>query len=191
MLALYALHNRNSVSLLCEPAPSKEQLNNILQAGARACDHRLLRPWQFLVIEGDARLELGELMLQVKLLDEPELGVQSQQKLREKPLRAPLIIAVIAKIQHDDKVPEVEQILSAGAAAQMMVTAAFAQNIGAIWRSGALSHDKRLCMALGLQERDCIVGFLYMGSVKTSKPLSDVNALDYTSYWTDTESNKS
>jgi nitroreductase len=184
MDALTALHSRNSVNLLCEPAPTEAQLQNILRAGLRACDHKNLTPWRFLIIEGDARHRFGELMVSVKatiaggVLD-PVLAA----KLRSKPLRAPTIVAVVAKIQNHPKVPEIEQILSAGGSAQMMMVAAHAQNIGAIWRSGSMMFQAEMRAGLGLAETDHIIGFIYLGTPLAVKALAELNTSDYTSRW--------
>ena len=185
MDALTALHSRNSVNLLCEPAPTEVQLENILQAGLRACDHKNLTPWHFLLIEGNARHRFGELMAQVK--DATQDGVIDPllaAKLRSKPLRAPTIIAVVAKIQNHPKVPEIEQILSAGASAQMMMVAAHAQSIGAIWRSGSMMFQAEMRAGLGLAETDHIVGFIYLGTPLATKTLTELNTSDYMSRWT-------
>jgi len=170
MDALTALHTRNSINLLCEPGPNQKQLNNIINAGLRACDHGRLRPWKYIVIEGDARLRFGKLMAQVKSeLDGTELNPDTTKKIQSKALRAPMIIAVVAKIIEHPKVPEIEQLLSAGASAQMMMTAAHAQGIGAIWRSGALMFEDSMRNGLGLEKTDKLVGFLYLGTIKAAK----------------------
>jgi len=185
MDALHALHNRVSVNLLDGPAPTETQLENILKAGLRACDHKNLRPWKFLLIEGDARQKFGELMVETKKsqLVGQECAEEEKAKLLTKPFRAPTIIAVIADIKKHAKVPEIEQILSAGAAAQMMMTAAFAQNLGAIWRSGSLMFENKMKQGLGLTETQQIVGFIYLGQIKASKRTPELNIEDFCSTW--------
>ncbi len=183
MDALEALHTRNSVAQLTEPAPTTEQLDNILQAAMRANDHRRLRPWKFLIVDGEARNKLGQLMLKIKLQDEPELAEDQQQRIVAKPLRAPLVIVVIAKVRSDENVPDIEQILSAGGAAQLMMVAAHAQGVGAIWRTGGLAYDARMRTGLDLEEGDQIVGFLYMGTAQTVKRLAEMNPQDYILPW--------
>jgi len=184
MDALTALHTRNSVNLLGEPAPSAAQLETIFKAGLRACDHKNLRPWRFLVIDGEARKQFGELMMSVKQAMEPEpLSQELADKLVSKPLRAPTIIAVAAKITDHEKVPEVEQILSAGAAAQLMMTAAHAQGIGAIWRSGSMMFQPAMREGLGLDDSHRLVGFLYLGTPKAIKPLPELNPDDFVQVW--------
>jgi len=185
MDALFALHNRVSVNLLTEPAPTQTQLDNIFKAGLRACDHKNLRPWKYLIIEGDERAKFGELMVAAKEAQNElrECAEEEKNKLRSKPMRAPTIIVVIADIKPHDKVPEIEQIISAGASAQMMMTAAFAQGLGAIWRSGSLMFEEKMHEGLGLTSDQKIVGFIYIGHIKASKRVPELNPADYASKW--------
>lgn len=184
MDALTALHTRNSVNLLTEPAPTKQQLENIIQAGLKACDHGRLRPWRFLIIEGESRHAFGELMASVKSkLDGNTLSKESAEKISSKAFRAPTIIAVIASITEHPKIPKIEQLLSAGASAQMMMTAAHAQGIGAIWRSGSLMFDEMMHHGLGLKNNEELIGFIYLGTIKAAKPLATLESKDFVSYW--------
>lgn len=185
MDALTALHTRNSINLLCEPGPNPEQLNNIIKAGLRACDHRSLTPWKFLLIEGDARKKFGELMVKAKeSADQQPISAELSAKIRSKPMRAPSILVVVAAIKEHDKVPDIEQVLSAGAAAQMMMTAAHAQGVGAIWRSGSLMFTNEMLQGLKLTSRDKIVGFIYLGTAKVAKPLPNYKISDFLEHWT-------
>lgn len=137
MDVLTALHNRVSCALLTEPGPSAEQLEIMLKAAVRAPDHANLRPWRFLLIEGAAREQLGEVLVQAALTDTPDSAPEALDKVRRKTLRAPTIVVVVAKLTEHPKVPEIEQIITAGAAATNLVTAAFALGVGAYWRTGA------------------------------------------------------
>jgi nitroreductase len=185
MDALTALHTRNSINLLCEPGPNPEQLNNIIKAGLRACDHHSLTPWKFLLIEGKARDTFGELMVKAKEAAEQQpISSELARKIRSKPLRAPTILVVVAAIKEHQKVPEVEQVLSAGAAAQMMMTAAHAQGVGAIWRSGSMMFTKPMRKGLNLAVNDQIVGFIYLGTAKIAKPLPMHQVSDFLQRWT-------
>ncbi len=185
MDALTALHTRNSVNLLCEPGPSREQLENIVKAGLRACDHKSLTPWKFLLIEGTAREKFGKLMAKAKeKADKRPLSPDLMAKLQNKPMRAPTILVVVAAIVENDKVPEIEQVLSAGAAAQMMMVAAHAQGVGAIWRSGSMMFSSEMRQGLGLAQTDQIVGFVYLGSPKICKLLPSYNTDNFLENWT-------
>ena len=170
MNALDALLQRQSCNKLTEPAPSPEQWQFIQQAALRAPDHARLRPWRFLVIDGAGREQLGELMVALLLEDRPDASDAEQQRVREKPLRAPMIVVAIACIQAHPKVPAMEQVLSTGCAVHAMLLTAFAQGLGAIWRTGPLASDTRLHAGLGMTAGETIVGFLYLGTPASSLP---------------------
>ena len=183
MDALEALQTRNATSRLTGSV-SKEALGNILSAGLRAPDHALLRPWKILVVAGDSLVKLGGLFAQAKLTADPGQTAEQLEKVKSKPLRAPVILIVVACPREHPKVPEVEQILSAGAAAQNMCVAAHAQGLGAIWRTGDMAYDPVVAKGLGLSGTDKIVGFIYVGEIDgRQKPLPDINAEDYVTHW--------
>jgi nitroreductase len=165
MDALSALHGRVSCPKLVDPAPAGDVLKNIQKAAFRAADHARMRPWRFLVIEGEARNQLGDLFVASAQYSDDELTVKQRERIVKKPLRAPMIIIVIASLRDNPKVPEIEQIISAGAAAQNMITAAYAQGVGAIWRTGSVAYDQIVMDGLGLSRSEKIVGFLYLGTV--------------------------
>src|ERR1700761_8759734 len=96
--ALATLLSRASVKLLGEPGPDDEQLKIIFEAAVRAPDHGKLRPWRFFVIRGEARKRLSELFVEGLKRREPGANEDLIEKEREKPLRAPVTIAVVAKI---------------------------------------------------------------------------------------------
>ncbi|MBS1203877.1 MAG: nitroreductase [Proteobacteria bacterium] len=162
MDALELLVNRRSASRLAEPAPAGEQLDNILRAGMRAPDHGTLQPWHFFVIDGEGRERLGKVLEQGAIAaGQDEKGIE---KARTSPLRAPLIITVVAKCEMDHKVPQWEQLLSAGCAVMAMQMAALAQGFNGIWRTGPLTDSLQVREAFACREQDKIVGFLYLGT---------------------------
>lgn len=165
MDALDALHQRSSVPKLNDPLPAPEMLENIYKAAFRAADHAVLRPWRFLVIKDSARERLGELFVKAGLAGDAALEPAAIEKLRAKPLRAPLILVCISSYKPHPKVPEIEQDLSAGAATQNMLLAAFAQGLGAMWRTGSLAYSEVVKDGLGLSDNEKIIGFLYIGTI--------------------------
>src|SRR5438270_6041166 len=111
------LLSRASVSDFDDPGPNDAELQLILAAAVRAPDHGKLRPWRFFVIRGEARDQLSELF--AAALTRREHGATEKQIAKEqtKPLRSPLTIAVAARVTPDHKIPPVEQVFSAAAAA--------------------------------------------------------------------------
>lgn len=183
MDALTLLNQRNSAPKLVEPAPDHSALEQIFTAALRAPDHGRLRPWRFLVIEGNDRRQLGNLFAQALRVRKPDANPEEIEKSRVAPLRAPLIVTVIARLQ-ENKVPKVEQLLSAGSAAHSILLAAQALGFGAIWRTGDNSYDATVKAGLGLTGGEEIVGYIYLGTpAGTPKPLPELNVADYVSAW--------
>lgn len=139
-------------------------LENIYKAAFRAADHGLLKPWRFLEIRQDSRQRLGELFVEAAKQDNPDISEIQQEKLRKKPLRAPLIIVTICSYQDHPKVPQFEQELCVAAATQNMLLACHAQNIGAMWRTGALVYHPVVTAGLGLSKNEKVIGLLYLGT---------------------------
>jgi nitroreductase len=160
-----AIHSRASAIKLREPAPSREHLQQIIDAGARAPDHGKLAPWRFVVLQGQARAALGDLMAQGLRSRNPAATTDELQRERDKPLRAPCIIAVAAHPIKPHKVPEIEQTVAVGAAVQNMFLAAHALGHGVMWKTGPAAYDPAIKQYLGLADEDLVVGLLYLGSV--------------------------
>ena len=184
MEALDALINRVSVARLGEPAPTPEQRELLLRAALRAPDHGQLRPWRFLTVEGAAREQLGELFVRAQLARDAQAPAALLDKARAMPLRAPLLVAVIACLKAHPKVPESEQLLAAGCAAHGMLLAAHALGLGAIWRTGELSHDAMVHAGLGLADNERLIGLLYLGTPQGElrKPLP-LEPAEFVSSW--------
>lgn len=177
-------------NLLREPAPTPEHLNTILQAALAAPDHAGLRPWRFIVIQGEARRRLGEVYAASALQDKPDTPPAELDAIREKALRAPMIVAVVAAIKPNPKVPVREQILSAGAAAHAMLLAANALGYGSIWLTGRFAEDPYVYKELGLKEGEQIVAFIHLGTpgpgseITRRKIQNRPRPADYTVEWT-------
>jgi len=184
MKAIEALHQRASMPRLSGPAPSQEALDNIFRAALRAADHGLLRPWRFLTIQGDSLQRLGDLFATVAEQDNPGMTEAERDKVRQKPLRAPLIIVVISSPREHPKVPVFEQDLSAAAAAQNMLVAAFAQGLGAMWRTGSMAYHQQVKQGLGLTADEKIIGFLYLGEAAApGKRIMSEDPADFVQAW--------
>ena len=164
MKALDALLNRVSAPRLLAPAPTAEQRELLFAAALRAPDHGQLRPYRFLTVEGEARHQLGEILAQAVSAQGGEVTDAALEKARAMPLRAPLVVVVVACLQDHFKVPKSEQLITAGCAAHAIELAAFAQGIGAVWRTGELSYSPQVAQGLGLAEGEEVVAFLYLGT---------------------------
>jgi nitroreductase len=159
-----ALNTRATAKTYGQTAPSREHLAIVLQAAVRAPDHGRLRPWRFMLIAGSQRQQLGELLAASALRRVPGLSAGDLQRERDKALRAPLIIVVACRIVPGTKIPAIEQILAAGAAAQNILLALHALGYAAAWKTGEAAYDTDVKKALGFAADDHIVGFIYTGS---------------------------
>jgi len=173
MDAFELLMTRASNSKLREPAPDDATLERIAQAALRAPDHGLLRPWRVQLVRGEAREQLGAVMQAALLRREPNTPPEALERERRKPLRAPLLAVVSARVRPDPKVPAIEQILSAGALAHGLLLGVHAHGYAAIWRTGPAAYDAEVKRALGLTPEDALVGFLYIGTAALPAPTID------------------
>jgi nitroreductase len=164
MQAIDALLTRRSARTLTTPAPDAAALELIFASAARAPDHGRLRPWRFIVIEGQSRARFGELLAGHLLRSHPGASEEALQREQQKAFRAPVIVAVAACIVPHVKVPPVEQIITAGVAAHSMLLSARALGFNAMWKTGGPAYDEVVKAALGLAAGDAIVGFLYLGT---------------------------
>ncbi len=165
MLAIDLLRNRRSARRLVEPGPDEASLGLMLASAVRAPDHGRLRPWRFLLIRGNAREHFGALLAGHLARRQPAASAESLERERQKAMRAPAIIVVAAMLRAEARVPRIEQVLAAGAAAEHIMLAAQALGFGAMWKTGDAAYDPQIKAALGLDSGDDIVGFLYVGSV--------------------------
>ncbi|AOY87937.1 nitroreductase [Marinobacter salinus] len=161
------LLNRASEPRLEAPAPDRETLDRAIACATRAPDHALLRPWRYLVIEGEGLMALGELFASTCPNNSDN---QQIEKLRKAPLRAPMVIVAIASPTIHPKVPEVEQVMSAAVGVGFLELALQDAGYGVMWRTGSVAYHSVVRSGLGLEDRESIVGFLYVGTVSSEKP---------------------
>ena len=114
----------------------------------------------------------------------PQTAEEALNKARNMPLRAPLLVVVIARTQVHAKVPAQEQVLAAGCAAHGILLAAHAQGLGAVWRTGDMAYDAWVNTGLGLGDGEQNLGFLYIGTPER-EPRTAPQAVieDFVSAW--------
>ncbi len=173
--ALATLLSRRSVPALQlhGPGPRDAEVDTAIDAALHAPDHGLLRPWRFVVIRGAARERLSELFVRRMLERDPTIPEGKVHKARSQPLAAQVVIAVGARILREHKVPELEQLLSTGAAVMNLLNAFHAQGYGAIWLTGGNAYDPQIAAALGFAADERCLGFVYVGSADTATREAD------------------
>ncbi|MBV8169157.1 MAG: nitroreductase [Alphaproteobacteria bacterium] len=183
MDAITALTSRVSPAKLAEPGPSKEALDKMIAAAVAAPDHGKMRPWRFLVIQGEARQRFGEVMARSLGRRDKEASPQKLDFEKNKALRAPTLVIIVATPRDNPKVPEIEQIVAVGAAAQNFLVAAHALGYGAFWRTGAVAYDAEVKRELGLADKDLIVGIMYVGSVGAPGMARQIEPREFVKAW--------
>lgn len=156
---------------LTSPGPTPAQLEALLTAACRVPDHGRLVPWRFLTIEGDARSALGARLAERALARDPALAPEALDKERQRFSHAPLVVTVIARIQPGHRIPEQEQLLTAGCVCFALLQGAQALGFGAQWLTGWAAYDPAIMALLGLRPDERIVGFVHIGSVREQAAL--------------------
>lgn len=164
MELLEAITTRTSAARLTEPGPTPEHLVRILEAAQHAPDHGRLRPWRLIHLDDASRSRFAEAAAASRQARLPVPTEEQLQQEREKIWRSPTVIVVGCRVQANGKVPEVEQILAAGAAVQNMFLAAHALGYGAMWKTGPAAYDAGVKTAVGLDPQDHIVAILHLGT---------------------------
>ena len=135
------------------PGPSEPEIETLLKVASRVPDHGKLVPWRFILIEGEARQRLGEVLATAFQADNPERRRRAARCRAQRFAQAPLVVAVVSRVVPHVKIPDWEQVLSAGAVCMNLLNGATALGYGASWLSGWASFDRRVLDALGLAGR--------------------------------------
>ena len=172
MSTLAALSTRRSIPVqyLSAPGPNEAQINAAVDLALCAPDHGRIQPWRYRLIRGAARERFADLLLRCALIRDPATPLAQLDKLRGRPLQAPLVIAMSARLRSDPKVPPIEQTLAAGAAAMNLLNAFHLQGFGAIWLTGPSNYDPEVHAGLGCNEDERLLGFMYVGTISAQVP---------------------
>jgi nitroreductase len=166
------LRTRRSVPPLRRdgPGPDAAELDALLTIAARVPDHGKLAPWRFLVIAGDARTRIGDAIAAAYAADHPEADAARRDLERNRLALAPLVVAVVSRAGPHIKIPEWEQVLSAGAVAMNLVVAANAAGYATAWLTEWFAYDSRILDVLGLEPGERLAGFIHIGRAQEVPP---------------------
>lgn len=176
------LKTRRSVGIgfLGEPGPSEAELQELLTIGTRVPDHGKFVPWRLVVIEGEARAEIGARLAEIAKKNRPDIDEKSLDIERRQFLPAPLTIGVIFSPKPNSKAPELEQLLSAGNVCFNLSHAAFALGFAASWVTRWFGFDTAAQEMLGAKGGERFVGFVHIGTptiTPEDRDRPDVNAI--------------
>ena len=160
-----AIAARSTAKSVVAPGPTAEQLSRLLEAAARAPDHGRLRPWRFVAVNGPDRETFANAVAQSRRDQNANFTDEQLELEREKIRRSPSILVAGCVVRKDiPKVPEIEQVIAAGAAVENLLLAATELGIGAMWKTGPAAYSARVKAAVGLGADDHIVAILHLGT---------------------------
>jgi nitroreductase len=177
------LTRRASAVRLTDPGPTRQQIDMILTAAVTAADHGRIRPWRFVVMQGDGRNRLANLMAEEQRTANPEISEAELEKASAKAMRGPVVIALVCKANAAHKVPVFEQQLAVAAAGAHLMLAANALGFGANWRTGAPAYHPIVRQGLGFGVDDAIIGFFYIGTDTQPSPIPRASIESVVQYW--------
>lgn len=158
MGALEALQRRRSQPKVTDEAPTSAELLPLIAAAARVADYGDLKPWRLIEVRGDARDRVGRAIAEASGL----IG-KDALKTAAKPLRAPLLIAVVACRRSSHKVELWEQDAAAAGVAHMLSLLLDEAGWGVMWRSGRQTRTDSVRAAHRLEAGEELLGWLYVG----------------------------
>lgn len=175
--AAAAMRRRRSQPAVTGRAPTKRELVPLIQAAASGADHSSLRPWRLIALRGAARVRLGAALVAASGLE----GAAAE-KMAAKPLRAPLLLAIVVSPQPSVKVPEWEQEAATAGVAHALSLALDEAGWGVMWRTGPDVRSAEVHRMHGLAPQEKLLGWLYVGGMPTKKKggrRTVVRATDY------------
>ncbi|MDQ6702833.1 MAG: nitroreductase [Pseudomonadota bacterium] len=145
------------------PGPTRQETEILLGLAARVPDHGKLAPWRFIVFEGEGRARAGAIVAEIYAKAHPGEDDRRVEAERKRFSLAPLVAGVISRAGPHLKVPEWEQILSAGAVCMNLMVAANALGYASIWLTGWYAYDRAVLARLGIAENERVAGFIHIG----------------------------
>jgi nitroreductase len=160
------LKKRKSIpsSFLSEPAPNDAELAEILTIASRVPDHGKLAPWRFILFRDIAGREASALIADLYVRKNPGADAKVLEEERKRLAQAPMVVAVVSTAAPHVKIPEFEQLLSAGNAAMSILLATEALGYAAHWTTGWIAYDEEAGRILGLKPGERFVGFIHIGT---------------------------
>jgi nitroreductase len=146
------------------PGPSKVEISEILTLASRVPDHGKISPWRFIVYSGDIRETMSLELSAIAKANKPDLSEEMIKVEETRFTRAPVVIAVVSTAAPHFKIPEWEQLMSAGAVCLNMLMAANAYGYVSNWLTEWMAYDERAYPILGVKPGEKVAGFIHIGS---------------------------
>ncbi|HEY5225627.1 MAG TPA: nitroreductase [Methylovirgula sp.] len=146
------------------PGPTAAELETLLTLGSRVPDHGKLAPFRFIVFADEGKLRAEEIIAEVYAAAHPEANEdQLRVERKRQALVAPVVVAVVSRAAPHEKIPEWEQVMTAGAACMSLIVAANAMGFATVWLTGWYAYDRKVLERFGLTPTEKIAGFVHIG----------------------------
>jgi nitroreductase len=160
-----AIASRSTAKSLTGPGPSPTQIARLVEAAGHAPDHGRLKPWRFITVDGADREPFANAVAQARRDQIPNFTDEQMELEREKIRRSPSIVVAGCVVRNDvPKVPEIEQVISVGAAVENLLLAATDLGLSVMWKTGPAAYSAGVKAAVGLAAHDHIVAILHLGT---------------------------
>lgn len=184
-----AIKTRRSIGKVKDEMVPKELLEKIIEAGIWAPNRYLTEPWRFFVISGEGRKRLAKVMEEIVIqsgidLDSEE-GKKKLEKEKNKPLRAPVIIAVASEVTENGRALRIEELGAVYASVQNMLLTAHALGLASYWKTGKACYNARMKEFFGLKDKDEVLAFIYLGYADMEKNPPRKKAASELTKWID------
>ncbi|MBB3974953.1 nitroreductase [Rhizobium azooxidifex] len=176
------LSNRRSIPAfqMAAPGPGRAEIEQMLRLASRVPDHGKLAPWRFIVYRGQERERISAELARIAIADKPDLSAEMVTVENTRLSRAPVVVAVVSTAAPHFKVPEWEQLMSAGAVCLNLLMAANAHGFASNWLTEWFAFDARAYPILGVKPGEKVAGFIHIGTAMvppTERPRPDLKEI--------------
>ena len=162
-IALLRARRSAPPAVMSGPSPTPEEIQTLLSLASRVPDHGKLAPWRFILFEGDGRARAGAIFADIYAKAHPGEDKERAMAENNRFTLAPLVVGVISRAAPHQKIPEWEQVLSAGAVCMNLLVAANALGYAAAWLTEWVAYDRGVLALLGVAEHERVAGFIHIG----------------------------
>jgi nitroreductase len=163
----------------------KEIVEDVLNNAIWAPTHGKTQPWRFQVFMNVSKIELSEFLSNLYKNNNKgdSFNEMKYNKLKNRPLQAPVVIAVIMKRDETQRISELEEVEAVACAIQNMYLTCTAYGIGGFWATPKLMYTQEMNEFLSLSSDEKCLGLFYMGYPSIDWPKGQRKPIEYLTQW--------
>lgn len=163
----------------------KEIVEDVLNNAIWAPTHGKTQPWRFQVFMNESRTELSSFLsgLYAEQYQGEAFNEVKFNKLKNRPLQSPVVIAVTMTPDVNKKISEIEEVEAVACAIQNMYLTCTAYGIGGFWSTPKLMYTQEMNSFLELKEGEKCLGLFYMGYPAIEWPKGQRKPIEYVTKW--------